>query len=90
MADEEVEEKKSKGGLLKIILFVVGGIVLIAVGLGVGYFVFGSSQPDPSEELRLLLKKNGRSCGSRNQMITHLEESFKRNTRARKFCDHLL
>ena len=39
MADEEVEEKKSKGGLLKIILFVVGGIVLIAVGLGVGYFV---------------------------------------------------
>ena len=42
MADEEVEEKKSKGGLLKIILFVVGGIVLIAVGLGVGQIKTGA------------------------------------------------
>ena len=57
MADEEVEEKKSKGGLLKIILFVVGGIVLIAVGLGVGYFVFGSSQPDPSEEIEAIIER---------------------------------
>ena len=57
MADEEVEEKKSKGGLLKIILFVVGGIVLIAVGLGVGYFVFGSSQPDPSEEIETIIER---------------------------------
>ena len=60
MADEEVEEKKSKGGLLKIILFVVGGIVLIAVGLGVGYFVFGSSQPIHLRKLRLLLKEKWR------------------------------
>ena len=57
MADEEVEEKKSKGGLLKIILFVVGGIVLIAVGLGVGYFVFGSSLPDPSEEIEAIIER---------------------------------
>ena len=57
MADEEVEEKKSKGGLLKIILFVVGGIILIAVGLGVGYFVFGSSQPDPSEEIEAIIER---------------------------------
>ena len=57
MADEEVEEKKSKGGLLKIILFVVGGIVLIAVGLGVGYFVFSSSQPDPSEEIEAIIER---------------------------------
>ncbi len=57
MADEEVEEKKSKGGLLKIILFAVGGIVLIAVGLGVGYFVFGSSQPDPSEEIEAIIER---------------------------------
>ena len=57
MADEEVEEKKSKGGLLKIILFVVGGIVLVAVGLGVGYFVFSSSQPDPSEEIEAIIER---------------------------------
>ena len=64
MADEEVEEKKSKGGLLKIILFVVGGIVLIAVGLGVGYFVFGSSQPDPSEEIEAIIERKMEEAAS--------------------------
>ena len=57
MAEEEVEEKKSKGGLLKIIFFVIGGIVLIALGLGVGYLVFSSSQPDPSEEIESIIER---------------------------------
>ena len=57
MAEEEVEEKKSKGGLIKIILFAVGGIMLVAIGLGVGYFVFGSSQPDPSEEIEAIIER---------------------------------
>lgn len=57
MAEEEVEEKKSKGGLLKIIFFVIGGIVLIALGLGVGYLVFSSSQPDPSEEIEAIIER---------------------------------
>ncbi len=57
MAEEEVEEKKSKGGLIKIILFAVGGIVLVAVGLGVGYLLFGSSQPDPSEEIEAIIER---------------------------------
>ena len=33
MAEEEVEEKKSKGGLIKIILFALGGIMLVVMGL---------------------------------------------------------
>ena len=57
MAEEEVEEKKSKGGLIKIILFAAGGIMLVVMGLGVGYFVFGSSQPDPSEEIETIIER---------------------------------
>ena len=57
MAEEEPEEKKSGGGLIKIILFAVGGIMLVVVGLGVGYFVFGSSQPDPSEEIETIIER---------------------------------
>ena len=57
MAEEVEDEKKSKGGLIKIILLVVGGIMLVATGLGVGYFVFGSSQPDPSEEIESIIER---------------------------------
>ena len=57
MAEEVEEEKKSKGGLIKIILFAVGGIMLVVMGLGVGYFVFGSSQPDPSEEIETIIER---------------------------------
>ncbi len=57
MAEEEVEEKKSKGGLVKIILFVLGGIVLMAIGLGVGYLLFNSGQPNPSEEIEAIIER---------------------------------
>tara|TARA_B100000989_G_scaffold65139_1_gene45220 strand:+ start:118 stop:693 length:576 start_codon:yes stop_codon:yes gene_type:complete len=57
MAEEEQEEKKSSGGLMKIILFAVGGIMLVVIGLGAGYFVFGSSQPDPSEEIETIIER---------------------------------
>ena len=57
MADEENEEPKKKSGLLKILLFAFAGILLIAVGLGVGYFIFGNKQPDPSEEIDAIIEK---------------------------------
>ena len=57
MADEENEEPKKKSGLVKILLFVFAGILLITVGLGVGYFMFGSQQPDPSEEIDAIIEK---------------------------------
>ena len=34
MADENTEEKK-KGGILKLLMFVGGGILLVGIGLGV-------------------------------------------------------
>ena len=57
MAEEEIEEKKSSGSLIKIILFAVSGIMLVVIGLGAGYFVFGSSQPDPSEEIEAIIER---------------------------------
>jgi flagellar FliL protein len=54
---EEVEEEQKKGGLVKIIIFVVAGIMLIAVGLGIGYFIFGGEpEPDPSAEVNQIIE----------------------------------
>ena len=56
MADE-VEEEPKKSGLVKIIIFVVAGILLIAVGLGIGYFIFGGEpEPDPSAEVNQIIE----------------------------------
>ena len=54
---EEVEEEQKKSNLLKIIIFVVGGILLIAFGLGIGYFLFGGEpEPDPSAEVNQIIE----------------------------------
>jgi flagellar FliL protein len=62
MADE-VEEEPKKSGLVKIIIFVVAGIFLIAVGLGVGYLIFGGEpEPDPSAEVNQIIEgKNNKA-----------------------------
>ena len=54
---EEVEEEPKKSNLLKIIIFVVVGFLLIAVGLGIGYFIFGGEpEPDPSAEVNQIIE----------------------------------
>ena len=57
MADEENNEPKKKGLILRILIFVVAGLVLIGLGLGGGYVLFGGSQPDPSEEIESIIEK---------------------------------
>jgi len=37
MADQETDEPKKKGGLVKIIGLVLGGLLLVGVGLGAGF-----------------------------------------------------
>ena len=57
MADEVEEEEPKKSGLVKIIIFVVAGILLIVIGLGIGYFVFGGEpEPDPSAEVNQIIE----------------------------------
>ena len=54
---EEVEEEPKKSNLLKIIIFIVVGFLLIAVGLGIGYFIFGGEpEPDPSAEVNQIIE----------------------------------
>ena len=57
MADEENNEPKKRGPMLRIMAFALGGLLLIAAGLGGGYLLFGSSQPDPSEEIESIIEK---------------------------------
>ena len=57
MADEENNEPKKRGPLLRILAFALGGLLLIAAGLGGGYLLFGSNQPDPSEEIESIIEK---------------------------------
>ena len=54
---EEVEEEPKKSGLLKIIIFVLAGLLLIVIGLGIGYFIFGGEpEPDPSAEVNQIIE----------------------------------
>jgi len=57
MADEENTEPKKRGPLLRILAFALGGLLLIAAGLGGGYLLFGSGQSDPSEEIESIIEK---------------------------------
>jgi len=57
MADEENNEPKKRGGLLKIIGFALGGILLIGAGVGAGYVLFGSQAPSPSEEIEDIIEQ---------------------------------
>ena len=54
---EEVEEEPKKSGLIKIVIFVVAGILLIVIGLGIGYLMFGGEpEPDPSAEVNQIIE----------------------------------
>jgi len=60
---DETEEPKKKGGLLKILGFVFGGILLIGVGLGAGFFLFGGSALTPSDEIEQIIERKLRESG---------------------------
>ena len=57
MADDENNQPKKGRGILKILGFVFGGLFLVGAGLGVGFFMFGSKQPDPSEEIEQIIER---------------------------------
>ena len=57
MADDENNQPKKGRGILKILGFVFGGLFLVGAGLGAGFFMFGSNQPDPSEEIEQIIER---------------------------------
>ncbi len=57
MAEVKEEEQSGKGGILKIILLSVGAILLVVIGLGIGYFLFGGEpETDPSQEVNQIIE----------------------------------
>tara|TARA_X000000950_G_scaffold115866_1_gene145522 strand:+ start:1237 stop:1881 length:645 start_codon:yes stop_codon:yes gene_type:complete len=57
MADNKEEEINKKGGIVKIAIFAVAGLVLLGVGLGIGALIFGGgSEPDPSAEISEIIE----------------------------------
>ena len=57
MADEENNQPKKSRGILKILMFVFGALILVGAGLGAGFLMFGSTNPDPSEEIEQIIER---------------------------------
>ena len=57
MAENDAEQKAGGGLVKKLASFGGGGLMLIVIGLGAGYLIFGSSQPDPSEEIEEIIER---------------------------------
>ena len=57
MAENEAEQKAGGGLVKKLLIFGGGGLVMIAVDLGAGWLIFGSAQPDPSEEIEEIIER---------------------------------
>ncbi|MBO6898094.1 MAG: flagellar basal body-associated FliL family protein [Shimia sp.] len=59
MADDD--EPKKKSGILKILIFVVGGLVVLGIGLGAGYVLFGSKPDSPEQLAASIIERNGKA-----------------------------
>ena len=57
MAENNAEPKAGSGLVKKLLIFGGGGLLLIAIGLGAGFLIFGGSQPDPSEEIEEIIER---------------------------------
>ena len=56
MAEENNQENEKKSPL-KLILMIVGGVVLLGLGIGVGIFMGGGDDTDPSAEISKIIEK---------------------------------
>ena len=74
MADKETDEPKKKGGLVKIIGLVFGGLLLIGVGLGAGFFMFGGQGLTPSAEIEQIIERKLKESGQLPEEDTEMAE----------------
>ena len=74
MAEENKDENESKGGIVKIAIMVVSGIVLLGIGLGLG-MVLGGEDTDPSSEItQIIEKKENPDENENNEEVEENEE----------------
>ena len=74
MAEENKDENESKGGIVKIAIMVVSGIVLLGIGLGLGMFL-GCEDTDPSSEItQIIEKKENPDENENNEEVEENEE----------------
>ncbi|XDZ70260.1 flagellar basal body-associated protein FliL [Alphaproteobacteria bacterium LSUCC0744] len=81
MADDENNQPKKSRGILKILGFVFGGLFLVGAGLGVGFFLFGGNQPDPSEEIEQIIE---RKMAEANEQKAAEEKAAEGNSKVAK------
>jgi flagellar FliL protein len=62
MSEQSATDGKPKRGILKILVFVVGGLALVGIGLGAGFFIFGSNVT-PSEEIDMIIERKLQEAG---------------------------
>ena len=65
MAEENNQDNEKKSPL-KLILMIVGGVVLLGLGVGVGIFVGGGDDTDPSTEISQIIEKKENPEDSEN------------------------
>lgn len=63
MADDD-DKPNTKSGILKILIFVVGGLVVLGIGLGAGYVLFGSKPNSPEQLAADIIERNGQAAAS--------------------------
>ena len=74
MAEENNQENEKKSPL-KLILMVVGGIVLLGTGIGVGIFMGGGEDTDPSAEISQIIEKKENPEPSKNEDEETIDEA---------------
>lgn len=57
MAENDAEPKAGGGLVKKLLIFGGGGLLLVVIGVAAGWLIFGSSQPDPSEEIEEIIER---------------------------------
>jgi flagellar FliL protein len=57
MAENDAEPKAGSGLVKKLLIFGGGGLLMVIIGVAAGWFIFGSSQPDPSEEIEEIIER---------------------------------
>ena len=57
MAENEDEQPAGGGLVKKLAIFGGGSLLMLCVGLGAGWLIFGNAQPDPSEEIEAIIER---------------------------------